>query len=391
LGFAAKILTVPDNKYEFPTVSFGSELVRRAFALERLRGDFGMGTTPSAILIELHNLFQLLMSVISARIEGNRTTVYDALRTIPDSGQPVGSESQQEIQNILAAMTFIDGTDAEEPLSHVFIRELHRISVQGLVREGDPNPGNYRRVDVGISRSNHHPPSHLFVQPEMDEFLAFANRPTETSEQMMHVAMAHHRFLWIHPFQNGNGRVSRLMSYAMLRRHGFVSPVGLRTVNPTAVFGNDRDEYYSALSTADDLSNAGTVEWCTFFVRGIHIDMERLTRLQDAEFVNSQLFAPALDRMVRAGIASRAERDAMATTLREVVVKAGDLSVALPGTPSSRSVAIHGMLERGLLTQAPQGPRFYRVPLRRAPLGPFLVQQLDALGYLPPILQGDAS
>lgn len=381
-----------DSKYQFPTVEWGSELVQHAFELERLRGDFGIGTTPAPILIDLHNLFQLLMSVISARIEGNRTTVYDAIRGIGknDTSAPTPSESQQEIQNVLEAMTFIDSVSDSDPITHIFIRELHRISVKGLKREGDPSPGQYRIVDVAISKSNHEPPSHVYVHPEMADLLDFANSPVSTSQQMIHVAMAHHRFLWIHPFQNGNGRVSRLLSYAMLRRHGFVSPVGLRAVNPTAVFGNDRDGYYSALSSADDLSNEGTIKWCTFFVRGIHDDMDRLSRLQNFDFARRKLFEPALDRLASTGLVSKAERDAMSIAISKVTVKAGDLASALPGSPSSRSVAIHSMLERGLLSQAEQGPRFYRVPLVQAPFGPMLVRQLDEIGFLPSILRDDS-
>lgn len=378
-----------DKKYELPTVSFGSELVRVAFDLERLRGNFGIGTTPAPYLFELHSLFQVLMSVISARIEGNRTTIYDALRKIEESDHPTREESQLEILNLLKAMEFIDNREITDSISHVFVRELHRIAVEGLTREGDATPGQYRKSEVGISRSSHAPPSHVYVHSEMNDLIDFANSDVNTSEQMIHVAIAHHRFLWIHPFTNGNGRVSRLLSYAMLRRHGFVSPVGLRTVNPTAVFGNDREEYYEALAAADDLSNAGTVEWCTYFVKGILGDMERLTRLQDFEFTFDNLFKPTAQRMLEAGLITAAERDAVLIAIGKVVVKAGDLTAAFPGSASQRSVAIHQLLEKGILVQDTRGPRFYKVPLTRPPFAPFLVRQLDALGYLPKILRED--
>lgn len=380
-----------DHKYVLPTIDFGSDLVRFAFDLERLRGNFGLGTTPPATLSELHDLFQILMSVVSARIEGNRTTVFEALsensRERLDSRRP--GEGWLEIKNILKAMAYVDSLDPEAPLSHVFVRQLHQLAVANLVREGDPNPGAYRTTDVGISEARHVPPSHVLVQSEMSEWLEFANRPMGIHEQMVHVAMAHHRFLWVHPFRNGNGRVSRLLSYAMLRRHGFVSPTGYRTVNPTAVFGNDREGYYTSLALADDLSNEGTSAWCTFFVRGIHEDMERLTRLQDLDYLMTELLEPAIDRMVSSGVASLAEGQALRITLRRDVVKAGDLEDAFPGTPSHRSVAIRAMLERGLLRQAVQGPRFYRVGIATEPFGPFVVRGLDRLGFLPQILKED--
>ncbi len=375
------------DKYEFPRVATDSELIVRAFELERLRGNFGVtATTPPDFLVSLHSLFQILMSVVSARIEGNRTTVYDAVRAI---AKPDPSEGEQEIQNIRQAMAFIDGLEPGNVLNHVTVRELHRISVEGLAREGDPTPGQYRRQDVEISRAAHVPPSHPYVHSEMTGWIDFANRELPTSQHMLHVAIAHHRFLWIHPFRNGNGRVSRLLSYAMLRRHGFVSPVGLRAVNPTAVFGNDRDGYYNALAAADSLSNEGTVEWCTFFVRGIHEDLERLSQIQDFTFVKSSLLEPAIDRLVVTGSASLREGEALKEAMRKVTVRAGDLTVALPGTASQRSHAIRSLLERGLLIAERPGARTYRLNILGELFGPLLVRRLDEVGFLPRILQGD--
>jgi len=376
------------DKYTFPTVSTDSELLVRAFDLERLRGNFGVrATTPPYYLVSLHTLFQVLMSAVSARIEGNRTTVYDAVLAIT---KPLQSEGEREIQNIFNAMALIDSQPDGAPLTHVLVRELHRLSVDGLTREGDPTPGQYRQVDVSISRSSHLPPSHPYVHSEMTSWLDFANREVPTIQQMLHVAIAHHAFLWIHPFRNGNGRVSRLLSYAMLRKHGFVSPVGLRTVNPTAVFGNDREGYYSALSAADALTNDGSVEWCTFFVRGIHEDLERLSQLQDFQFVSDRLIIPAIDRAVRSGLASLREGEAMKITLNRTVVHAKELEPAIPGNASQRSHAIRAMIDNGLLAPERPGGRSYRLNLLGRVLGPMLVRELDALGFLPSILRDDA-
>lgn len=378
------------GKYELPSVKFGTELVQRAFEVERLRGDFGRASsTPPVTLVQLHALFQTMMSVVSARIEGNRTTIYDAVRSGPTPDAGAHLEGFREIRNIRVAMEFIDGVDPHAPLTHVFVRELHRISVEGLQREGDPTPGEYRSQDVEISLSEHTPPTHVYVHAEMSEWLEFANREMGTAEQMLHVALAHHRFLWIHPFRNGNGRVSRLLSYAMLRRHGFVSSVGLRAVNPTAVFGNDREGYYNALAAADSLSNDGAIEWCTFFVRGIQEDLERLSSLQDFQFVRDELLYPVVDQLVRSGVATSAQGNALRETIARQPVKAGDLAGALPGTASQRSHAIREMLERELLEQAPQGPRFYAFPVLSPVIAPMVIQRLDTLGYLPRILQGD--
>jgi Fic family protein len=378
---------------EFPAIDFQSQLVERIVDLERIRGELGVGSTPVQVFLELHALFKLLTSIASARIEGNHTTILDAVMGIRENTDAHGkaTDSIQEILNIQKAMAYIDSTDPAEPVTQKFIRELHRIAVDGLLREGDSTPGEYRTIDVSIERSSHHPPGHYAVHADMDTLVNFVNRKVKTHEQLLHVAIAHHRFLWIHPFKNGNGRVSRLLTYAMLSKHGFVSPTGLRAINPTAVFGSDRNDYYANLSAADDLSaansNAGLLTWCTFFMDGIYGDLQRLRSLQDFGFVKDRLIFPALDRFLAAGKITLSELAILRRAVTNEEVKAGDLLDILPGTPSARSVAIHALVDRKLLQPQKGGGRIYHLSLAPNEFTPFLVGVLDTLGYLPPILK----
>lgn len=376
-----------EGKYAIPRLDFGSTLVSTLFEIERLRADIGTGDTPHETFVELHRLFDFVMSVVSARIEGNHTTVYDAIGQI-ESGEDTVADPLREITNIVSTARFIDDVDPFVPITHSFIRELHRRAVADLMREGDRTPGSYRQHDVAIVNSAHVPPSWVSVHAEMTTLLEFANAELPLHEQMLQIAIAHHRFVWIHPFGNGNGRVSRLFTYAMLRRTIFARR-GYSALNPTAVFGNDRDAYISALEAADDLSDEGTIAWAAFFVGGIRDDVARLVRLQQHTFVIDQLVGPALDSLRDDGLVSAEEHAALWRALRHGVVKAGDLTSDIPGTPSHRSRAIRGLVDRRLLRAADRGPRFYRLSLSRGPLAPRLIRRLDALGYLPRMLAGD--
>lgn len=167
----------------------------------------------------------------------------------------------------------------------------------------------------------------------------------------LQIAIAHHRFVWIHPFRNGNGRVARLFTYAMLRKAIFATR-GYSAVNPTAVFGNNRDAYISALERADELTDAGTIAWAEFFV-------------------------------------PPNEAAALRTTLELGVVKAGDLEHVIAGSAAQRSRSIRALLDQALLQHADEGPRFYRLSLSRGPLAPRLGRRLDTLGDLPKMLADD--
>lgn len=373
------------TKYSLPRLDFSSDLVATLFEVERLRSEIGTGDIPIDTYTELHLLFDTVMSVISARIEGNHTTVYDALEQI-DQAAP--SDSLREIQNIVQAAQFIDTLRPEEPITHALIRELHARTVGDLIREGDPHPGSYREVDIAITNSTHTPPSWVLVHAEMTELLDFVNTARPPHEQMLQVALAHHRFVWIHPFRNGNGRVSRLLTYAMLRRTIFASG-GHSSLNPTAVFGNDREAYIAALEAADDLSEAGTTAWASFFAHGIRDDLARLVAFEQSDYVNDALIRPALAGLQRDGALTSAEEAALDLVATLGVVKAGDLQEALPGSASARSRTIGSLLDRGLLRQAAEGPRFYRLALSSGPLAPRIVRRLDMLGYLPRMLSAD--
>lgn len=372
----------------YPRFAFDSGLSRSIIRLERARGELDHGSTPPIVYFQLKELFELLTSIMSARIEGNRTTLLDAV-----AGAMRGRESQvapdegvDEILNIQGAMAFVERHALVGPLTHGFVRELHRLVVDRLRREGDQHAGGYRRGEVTIGGSAHRPPFPSDVLGDMAQLLDFANEDVEPHMQLLQTAIVHHRFLWIHPFGNGNGRVARLLTYAMLIRQGFVSTTSYRAINPTAVFGADRSGYYDHLSQADRLDDEGTIAWCDFILDGLVTDLERLRSLRDNSFVTTELLLPAIERLNAAGGVTRRERDALRIVARRSIVRAGDLEEAFPGSATTRSHAIRRLLDRGLLTQA-DGPRSYRLVFAPSELTVHLIFQLDRVGFLPSILR----
>jgi len=92
-------------------------------------------------------------------------------------------------------------------------------------------------------------------------------------EEIVAVAAAHHRFLWIHPFYDGNGRVARLMSHAMFTRLGIGNSLwsvarGLaRNVATYKSLLNDADQpRHTDLHGRGALSERALVTFCRFFL-----------------------------------------------------------------------------------------------------------------------------
>ena len=126
------------------------------------------------------------------------------------------------------------------------ILELQKIAVEGL----EPNPGKWRKTPVGISKSLHQPPGPYLVPGLVTEMCEYVN-------DNLHVKTAFHlsayvmwRHNWIHPFSDGNGRTSRILSYVVLSiMTGYVLP-GAPTI-PEQI-QQDRSGYFSALESADE-------------------------------------------------------------------------------------------------------------------------------------------
>lgn len=377
----------------FPEFSFNSPLAKVVIELERLRGDLGAGTTDQIVFSQLKSVFQLMTSIMSARIEGNRTSIVDAVEgaaraQVNPHANP--SDGVQEILLLQKAAAFIDEVVSPgTPITHSLVRELHRIAVFGLVREGDRTPGAYRTTEVSIGGSRHVPPLPGFVQADMSELLDFINAEAEQSYDLLKVAIAHHRFVWIHPFGNGNGRVGRLLTYAVMVSQGFSTTTNYRALNPTAVFGADRTNYYRMLERADSLETGAIVDWCTYLLEGLRDDLEKLKQLGDRKFVTERLLLPAITKATRSGAIDVQQSEVLGLLARQTEIKSQDIQHIFVGSAARRSQGIRKMLDQRLIEPIADGKRSYRLVMVPGPLTSFVIRQLDDLGFLPSILRDD--
>ena len=282
------------KKIEIIQPDFSDNLTDILLELNHLRKLRLGGTTHPVTFFQLKNIFHILESVGSARIEGNRTTVSEYIEEKITDGT-LHNEQFSEIANVEKAMKYIEESIFEgTEITHLFIRELHALTVDTLKKEGDKTPGQYRKWNVGIQHSKHTPPEYYLVQDHMDELLNFINTETSAKYDLLKIAQAHHKFTWIHPFGNGNGRTVRLLTYALLIKFGFNVKDG-SLLNPSAVFFNDRDKYYEMLSIADKEDSASILMWDEYVLSGILEEIEKINKLLDYDFLSKNILLPALE------------------------------------------------------------------------------------------------
>jgi Fic family protein len=386
--------------------SFSSPLLDVLTDLVHLGRRQMQGTTPLPVFLQLKQVFHLLESLASARIEGNHTTLADYVEatvnalTSAASGPPGEAPNEQlrEIRNIEFAMRHVE--DAVEPgadISEHLLRSLHDLTVRklSLTHEGDRTPGAYRSGPVRIAQAKHLPPDAVHVPSYMAELVAFINRADAPKYDLMKVALAHHRFAWIHPFSNGNGRVVRLLTYALLLKYGFQvsmekGAIG-RLLNPAAVFCADRERYYTMLGTADSGADADLEAWCAYVLAGVRDELRKVDQLADHTHLQKRILLPAVAYARQRQLITAQEEAVLNATIKAGVVKAVNLVTALPGlNTTQRTYHIRKLVDAGLLRPIQAGARQYVIGFSHNMLLRGVVRALTDEGFVPPALVGGA-
>jgi Fic family protein len=381
---------LPDFEHkEFTLIEpeFGSSLVDLIIELDHLRRKQLQGSTHPQVFFQLKRIFHMLESVGSARIEGNNTTMAEYIETKIDE-RPYINENIQEIRNIESAMDFIDENIQESPINRFFISELHKTIVKDLTPppegEGDSHPGKYRSKPISIQGVNHTPPSsQQQIEGYMDELIDVVNRDLEPKYDLIRIAMVHHRFMWIHPFNNGNGRTGRLLTYAMLVKAGFNVNVG-RILNPTAVFCFDRELYYDMLAKADSGENEDLEEWCYYVLDGLKTEIDKVDRLLDYEYLKEEILIPALDYSIKLKYIDKTDYKILKKAVEEQVIQNSDLQeIFIDKLPAAISRMIRKLRENKMLEPEPDNSRKYHISVTNNFLIRGVIKKLEEKGFIP--------
>ncbi len=219
-GLMDPLLVTKTSKHRTELTDIAIELAARAAGFRR--------SLPEGVLVALADLVRSMNCYYSNLIEGHDTHPVDIERALKDdySADAEMRNLQLEARAHIAVQKWIDeGGLTGRATSVDGLLEVHRRFCELLPEEllwvEKPKsgerikviPGELRQHDVEVGR--HIPVSPGALPRFLDRFEAVYGRLGKT-DTILAAAAAHHRLLWIHPFLDGNGRVARLMSYAML-------------------------------------------------------------------------------------------------------------------------------------------------------------------------------
>lgn len=348
----------------------GSELLDDlAFDLAREASALS-GQIHPVIRNSIAKLVRSMNCYYSNLIEGHNTHPRDIDRamTANYSNDPDRRDLQLEARAHIEVQQIIDARAGypAPPTTQEFIEWTHREFCQRLPESllvvSNPDtggqlkvvPGELRASGVAIGR--HIPPTAAELPAFLARFTDAYNPECLTKpRRVVAIAAAHHRFLWIHPFLDGNGRVARLMSHAMLLELG----VGSALWSVSRGLARNAAEYKRLLMAADEprrgdrdgrgaLTHSGLVDFCRFFLTAC---------LDQVQFMRELLEPAELQRRVE--LYARDEEDAQrlpkrsAQLLREALlngeVERGRVPYVLDTSERTSRRVVSVLTEKGLL------------------------------------------
>ena len=208
------------------------EIDKRMEAINKIRPFEG------AYLKQINQFFKIETTFSSNAIEGNTHTLEET-KVILEDGITVGGRPLREFYEVEGhgkAYDFMFSLINKKELTEAEILNCH-----GLFSKNIPDfisPGEYRKIEVIISGSKKVFPKAENVPTEMKEYVNWLNKDRDKFHPVMFAAEAHRKLVNIHPFTDGNGRISRLVMNTCLYQNRYF-PVSIPILR--------RADYYNVL------------------------------------------------------------------------------------------------------------------------------------------------
>lgn len=178
----------------------------------------------------------------SNSIEGNTLTLRETQMVLQE-GVTISGKSLREhfeaVNHETALNHLYDLVDRNHPISSKDVLSIHALVMRNIQ---DDFAGRIRNGGVRISGANFTPPNAQKVSSLLDQLFEFVELNPLGLNSIEMASVFHHKFVWIHPFFDGNGRTIRLAMNLILMQSGFP---------PAIILKNDRAKYYASLNSAN--------------------------------------------------------------------------------------------------------------------------------------------
>lgn len=295
----------------FPSFNL-KELEEKSVKLIRLSSSLGSGLS-EITTGQIAELVRVMNSYYSNLIEGNKTTpleIEKALEERSAGSKDIDAKKLEHIAHVKVQKMIDDllNNDKEYNIcTPEFICLIHREFYDNLPaefrmvkntsgKESEVIPGEFRNENVIVGK--HIPPDFGSIGSFLERFCEVYNpQKLGSTQKIIAAAASHHRFSWIHPFLDGNGRTARLFTHAYLIKAG-VNTRDLWSISRG--FARDITNYYAHLENADiprkndldgrgNLSDKGLYNFCEYFMDTAIDQVTYMSGLYDFENIYNRI------------------------------------------------------------------------------------------------------
>ena len=327
-----------------PNFTITNRMTAAITQIERARGFLEAARFSDDWVREMGDRALFLEAHHTTHIEGTQLTLDQAERLWRGEEVPEADpDDARELLNYRSAFEFVsECLDSGYPITEGMIREIHRRLVEG-VRGGKAAPGEYRRIQNYVVNSVtgeviYTPPSAVEVPIMIAELLKWLNADLDVHPVLVS-GIAQFQLVHIHPFLDGNGRTSRLLSTLCLYKTGYDFK---RLFTISEYYDRDRPAFYKAIQNVreNDMNMTG---WLDYFVTGLETQMIEVK--QRGEMVIRR------DVLVQKYRLNDRQGKALGYLMQHGWLTINDFEVLCPEV-NRRSLQrdTKGLLEKGLLT-----------------------------------------
>jgi len=334
---------------------------------------------------ELRTLLRGMNSYYTNRIEGQHTRPHEieqALRQDFSKDKDLAARQRLAVAHMEAQAAieqrYLGDAGAARLYSVDAVQDLHRelfarLPVQDLFTpEGEPIvPGALRPRDVRVGE--HVAPTHASLGTFLKRWAVFYRSVRRGEASLLALAAAHQRLGWIHPFVDGNGRVMRLHTHAMLSALGLTNGLW----SPLRGFARSTEHHGALLAAADaprhgdldgrgNLSERALLAWIDY-VLDVCLDQVRfMTNLLDLGAMERRIAACLAfeEESLRSGVRREALRPLHYLFLSGGELERGEFKLMTGLGDRTAVTALTALVKRGLLkSDTPQGKLRFGIPL----------------------------
>lgn len=221
------------------------------------------------LLQQIKAYYRIGLTYTSNALEGNTLTESET-KVLLEDGLTVGGKPLKDTFEALGhakAYDFMFSLLNKKGMTEEDILTMHRMFYSDI---DDRNAGVYRTIPVIITGSKYPVTRHEEIKTEMGVFINWIDASKNAIHPVELAAEAHKRFVFIHPFVDGNGRIARLIMNTILIQNGYIPAI----IPPIL-----RQEYIALLEKA----HTDDKPFIEFIAERVHESVKEMARLLDIE------------------------------------------------------------------------------------------------------------